>query len=59
MGSYPDTDIDPIRKSLKSREEKLSFMSLMRTERMCFKLSLIVLREIFSVKKEFFLLVFN
>ena len=54
MGRYPDTDIDPIRKSLKSREEKLSFMSLMRTERMCFKLSLIVLWEIFSVKKEFF-----
>ena len=59
MGSYPDTDIDPIRKSLENREEKLSFMSLMRTERMCFKLSLIVSREIFSVKKEFFLLVFN
>ena len=59
MGSYPDTDIDPIRKSLESREEKLSFMSLMRTEKMCFKLILIVLKEIFSVKKEFFLLVFN
>lgn len=48
-----------IRESLESREEKLSFMSLMRTERLCFKLSLIILREIFSIKKEFFLVVFN
>ena len=54
MGSYPDTDIDPIRKSLDSREEKLSFMSLMRTERMCFKLSLIVLRGNFLRKEGIF-----
>ena len=54
MGSYPDTDIDPIRKSLESREEKLSFMSLMRTEKMCFKLILIVLKEIFLRKEGIF-----